>query len=158
MKRNTTLDWFPVDVALWDTRLRGFTSEEEGAIWRLFRLAWRGRPPCTIPSNEQLFRNELGARWRRLMPAVRSVFVPHENPELLHSPWLEELLQQQLSRGRIAAVAVQRNARPGSYRRSRSAPCIIISVAAGGSDADDNYQVLCEPCNLSKGARLSANG
>lgn len=93
------LFWLPYDVAEWEERTRELSLEQEGALMRLLRHAWRDPDPCTIADSDAAFDRALGSRWKKMMPLVRQHFTPVEGkPGRLRCEWLFALYQQQLAK------------------------------------------------------------
>ncbi|MDB4906385.1 MAG: hypothetical protein JWO05_1169 [Gemmatimonadetes bacterium] len=94
----TSLPWFPYDVDEWELRTRALSMEEEGALMRLCRLAWADAEPCTILDSPHAMERALGAKWKRLLPFVRSHFVPCGLTGRLRCDWLLALYDRQLAK------------------------------------------------------------
>jgi uncharacterized protein YdaU (DUF1376 family) len=122
------LHWLPYDVEQWEERTRELSLEEEGALMRLLRRAWRDTTPCTIADSETVFDRLLGSRWKKLLPLIRQHFTPAADaPGRLRCVWLFALYEHQLrkhesyqSRGKLGG---RPRTRPTDERSRAQSSC-----------------------------------
>lgn len=85
------------------------TLEEEGALTRLVRAAWRDTVPCTLYDSPVLFERLLGARYKKFRALIDQHFTPDpELPGRLRCQWLTLIYVDQAHRYR---KRVERNER-----------------------------------------------
>lgn len=94
------LYWMPVNLDQWLNEIGGgLLPEQKGALFDLMATAWKQEPPCTLPDDPAYLaaRSGLGARWRKLAPAILKHFVAVQDGRL-QCPWLLELYKVQLAK------------------------------------------------------------
>lgn len=107
MTGRTQLAWWPFDAVEWDNLIGECTVEEEGALLRMMRRAWRRPEPCTLDDGPAAF-DAVGARAKVLTPFLRRFFLPDPaRPGKLVSPWLRAKYDAQRER-------YERRAKPGA--------------------------------------------
>lgn len=103
------LPWFPYDVDDWEEMTKVLTLEEEGALVRLIRAAWRDPVPCTLYDSPVFFERLLGRRWKHFRPLIDEHFHPDPDiPGRIRCQWLTVLYTDQAHRYR---KRVERNER-----------------------------------------------
>ncbi len=111
----TNLTWFQYDVDQWDKRVRelALSVEEEGALMRLVRAAWKPPFPGSILDKDTEFDHILGSRWKKLEPFIRQHFTPDpENAGRLHCLWVNELRQRAAAKHETYVARGKKGGRP----------------------------------------------
>jgi 5-methylcytosine-specific restriction protein A len=177
--RPTSLAWFPYDVDEWEQLVIGATFEEETALHRAARQAWRDKDaPCTLVDTPSAWERLLGTRWRKLRTFLQRHFLPDPQHEgrfvwgwLLslyrmcdqRTRWYTRYSGHRRGERRCLSPRVRRLVMArceARCRHCRSTALLqvdhVVPISRGGTDDIANLQILCRTCNLRKSDRLES--